>query len=206
MVFFHAILISIVSNRVKPMNLYTQLLSYQPYNEQEEADRSIMLDALLRYDDLYDRSNLVLHLTASSWITNPGRNQILMIYHNIYHSWAWTGGHADGDRNLLAVAIREAEEETGLLSVRPVSDQLFSIETLTVNPHVKRGKYVPAHLHLNVTYLLEADDHESLKVKPDENSDVRWFSLDGAVEACSEPWMWPVYRKLNEKLEALCKN
>ena len=66
------------------MNLYTQLLSYQPYNEQEEADRSIMLDALLRYDDLYDRSNLVLHLTASSWITNPGRNQILMIYHNIY--------------------------------------------------------------------------------------------------------------------------
>ena len=143
MVFFHAILISIVSNRVKPMNLYTQLLSYQPYNDQEESDRSIMLDALLRYNDLYDRSNLVLHLTASSWITNPDRNQILMIYHNIYHSWAWTGGHADGDRDLLAVAIREAEEETGLLSVRPVSDQLFSIETLTVNPHVKRGKYVP---------------------------------------------------------------
>ena len=188
------------------MNLYTQLLSYQPYNEQEEADRNIMMDALLRYEDLYDRSNLVLHLTASSWITNPGRDRILMIYHNIYHSWAWTGGHADGDRDLLAVSIREAEEETGLRSVRPVSDQLFSIETLTVNPHVKRGKYVPAHLHLNVTYLLEADDHESLKVKPDENSDVRWFSLEEAVEACSEPWMWPVYRKLNEKLEALCKN
>lgn len=188
------------------MNLYTQLLSYQPFDAQEEADKGVMLDALLRYNDLYDRSNLILHLTASSWITNPSHDRILMIYHNIYHSWAWTGGHADGDRDLLSVAVREASEETGLVSVRPVSSELFSIETLTVNSHVRRGVFVPSHLHLNVTYLLEADDRETLRSKPDENSDVRWFSPEGAVEACSEPWMQPIYRKLNAKLEALCKS
>lgn len=188
------------------MDLYSLLSSYQPYNDQEEADRKVMLDALMRYSDLYDRSNLVLHLTASSWITNPSRDKILMIYHNIYHSWAWTGGHADGERDLLSVAVREAKEETGLHSVSPVSNKIFSIETLTVNSHIRRGIYVPSHLHLNVTYLLEADDKESLKVKPDENSDVAWFTPAGAVNACSEPWMQPIYRKLNEKLEALCKS
>ena len=72
------------------MDLVSQLLSYQPCCEQEAADRKVMLDALKRYDDLYERSNPVLHLTASSWITNPGRDRILMIYHNIYRSWAWS--------------------------------------------------------------------------------------------------------------------
>ena len=177
------------------------LTAYQPHSEQEAADRAVMLDALDRCPDLYLRSNLVLHLTASSWITNQKRDRVLMIYHNIYDSWAWTGGHADGERDLLAVAVREAKEETGLMSVRPLSTELFSVETLTVNPHRKRGVYVPAHLHLNVTFLLEADETEPLRHKPDENSAVAWFSLDEAVAACSEPWMRPVYQKLNEKLK-----
>ena len=85
-----------------------------------------------------------------------------------------------------------------------MTNALFSIETLTVNPHHKRGQYVPAHLHLNATYLFEADENEPLHHKPDENSAAAWFGLNEAVEACSEPWMRPVYRKLNEKLEALC--
>lgn len=180
-----------------------ELAAYVPYNEQEAVDKAILLDALSRYPDLYTRENRVLHLSASSWITNAARDRVLMIYHNIYDSWAWTGGHADGDRDLLAVAIREAREETGLTSVQPVSESIFSIETLTVNPHIRRGVFVPAHLHLNVTYLLCADDAEPLQHKPDENSAAAWFALSDAVAACSEPWMRPVYRKLNEKLSAL---
>jgi 8-oxo-dGTP pyrophosphatase MutT (NUDIX family) len=188
------------------MELKSLLSAYTPYNEQEAADLSVIRDALDRYPDLYERSNLVLHLTASSWITNPKRDRILMVYHNIYDSWSWTGGHADGEQDLLAVAIREAKEETGLSSVQPISDAIFSIETLTVNAHRKRGKFVPSHLHLNVTYLLEADEKDPLRSKPDENSAVAWFSREDAIAACSEPCMIPIYRKLNEKLEALCEN
>ncbi len=186
------------------MGFSDDLLRYTPYNEQEAADKVVMLDALQKHQDLFLRSNLVLHMTASSWIVNRKRDKVLMIYHNIYDSWAWTGGHADGDTDLLAVALREAKEETGLSSIHPVTEKLYSIETLTVNPHCKRGRYVPAHLHLNATYLLEANENEPLHHKADENSAAAWFPLDEAIFACSEPWMRPVYQKLNEKLEGVC--
>ena len=183
------------------MDFYEALKQYVPRDEQERTDKAVMLDCLARYADVYERSNLLFHVTASAWITNESRDRVLMIYHNIYDSWAWTGGHADSERDLLKVALREATEETGLLSVRPASDRLLSIETLTVNPHFKRGRFVPAHLHLNGTYLLIADDAESLRVKRDENSAVRWFLPHEAIEACSEPWMRPVYRRLNERMK-----
>ena len=78
---------------------------------------------------------------------------------------------------------------------------LFSLEVLTVDGHEKRGVYVPSHLHLNVTYLLEADEFQRVRVKEDENSGVAWFGLREAVEASSEPWFRErVYGKLNEKL------
>ena len=184
------------------MEFIEALKLYIPRDAQEETDKAVMLDCLSRFPDVYERSNLLFHVTASAWITNESRDRVLMVYHNIYDSWAWTGGHADGDRDLLNVALKEAREETGLLSVRPASDRLLSIETLTVNPHRKRGKFVPAHLHLNGTYLLIADDAEPLRVKADENSAVAWFSPEEAIKACSEPWMRPVYQRLNDRMKS----
>lgn len=184
------------------MEFIEALKLYIPRDAQEETDKTVMLDCLERYPDIYERSNLLFHVTASAWITNKSRDRVLMVYHNIYDSWAWTGGHADGDRDLLNVALKEAREETGLLSVRPASERLLSIETLTVNPHRKRGKFVPAHLHLNGTYLLIADDAEPLRVKADENSAVAWFSPEEAIKACSEPWMRPVYQRLNDRMKS----
>ena len=84
-----------------------------------------------------------------------------------------------------------------------MSEEIYSLEILTVDGHEKRGQYVPSHLHLNVTYLLEADEHDSLQVCEAENSGVRWFSLTDALTAPSEPWMVErIYRKLNAKLQA----
>lgn len=184
------------------MNLEQQLFEYQPYNEQEKRDKDVMLSLLATEEDIFTRENQTAHFTASAWLMNKKRDKVLMIYHNIYNSWAWTGGHADGDTDLLAVAVREAQEETGVTDIRPVSENIFSIEILTVDGHEKRGAYVPSHLHLNVTYLLEADEEEVLRVKPDENSGVKWFSPDEALRACTEPWMIArVYTKLNEKLK-----
>ena len=75
------------------------------------------------------------------------------------------------------------------------------IEILTVEGHTRRELYVPSHLHLNVTYLLEADEDELLTIAPDENSDVNWFTLEEAVEASTEPWFKErIYSKLNNKL------
>jgi 8-oxo-dGTP pyrophosphatase MutT (NUDIX family) len=140
-------------------------------------------------------------MTASAWVVNRNRTKVLMVYHKIYDSWSWTGGHADGETDLLSVALREVTEETGIRHVRPVSDKIFSLEVLTVDGHEKRGRYVPSHLHMNVTYLLEADDSEPLTVCEEENKAVAWFSLEDALKASSEPWFVArIYQKLNNKL------
>lgn len=183
------------------MNLPEQLQVYTPYNEQEMNDKKVMLRLLEKESDIFTRENETAHFTASAWLLNKEHTKVLMIYHNLYHSWAWTGGHADGERDLLAVAIKEAQEETGVQMITPITEDIFSIEILTVNGHIKRGKYVPSHLHLNITYLLEADETEVLRIKPDENSGVAWFPLEEAVMKSTEPWMVEhVYSKLNEKL------
>ena len=142
------------------------------------------------------------HITASAWVVNKDRSKVLMVYHNIYNSWSWLGGHADGETDLLSVAVREVKEEAGISNVRPVSDEIFSLESLTVDGHVKKGKYVSSHLHLNVTYLLEADSEESVSIKEDENSGVTWFSPEEALKKSTEPWFVEhVYGKLVEKMK-----
>lgn len=182
--------------------LRQQLIAYRPWNEQEERDREELLRRLDSHEDLYTRANTAAHFTASAWVVSPDRKQVLMAYHRLYDSWAWLGGHADGDRDLLAVALREVREESGLTEVRPVSEDLYSLEILTVDGHEKHGRYVSSHLHLNVTYLLEADPscrHPS----PSPTRTAGWAgSLPAdAVAASSEPWFQErIYTKLNDKL------
>jgi len=182
--------------------LMESIRAYQPFNEQEEMDKSLILNWIETQDDAFSRDNTVAHMTASAWVVNKDRSRVLMVYHNIYDSWSWLGGHADGETDLLAVAIREVKEEAGISCVRPVSEEIFSLESLTVDGHVKRGKYVSSHLHLNVTYLLEADSEEQVFVKEDENSGVGWFTPEEALKKSTEPWFVErVYGKLVEKMK-----
>ena len=163
------------------MNLIEQLKNYKPYNAQEEADRGAFLRFLEKNKNAYSRENGEGHITVSAWIVNPDRTKVLFCYHNIYNSWSWVGGHADGNEDLLFVAIKEAREETGV-AVRTLSDEIFSLEILPVAGHVRKGKYVSSHVHYNVTYLVEADENEALRVCEDENSAVAWIDIEEIPE------------------------
>lgn len=182
------------------MDLIHQIAAYTPCCEQEVQDRALLLQWLEEGRDIYTRENAAAHLTASAWVVSPDRQQVLMVFHNIYRSWSWMGGHADGDRDLLAVARREVMEESGVKALRLLSPEIFSLEILTVDGHIKRGKYVSSHLHLNVTYLFEADPAQSLTIKPDENSGVAWIPISQLPEKVTEPWFmeW-IYAKLCRK-------
>lgn len=185
------------------MRIQEQIIQYIPYNEQEERDLELIKRSL-EMPDVFTRENTICHMTASAWVVNPTHDKVLMAFHNIYHSWSWLGGHADGEEDLQLVALKEVQEESGVKNPRILLDDIFSIEVLTVDGHIKNGKFVSSHLHLNVTYLIEADDNDDLLVKEDENSDVAWFGLDAAIEASTEPWFKEyVYPKLNEKLSKL---
>lgn len=186
------------------MAIREEIMAYQPRNEQEARDKALLLSYLDSHEDAFSRNNRVAHMTASAWVTNKDRTKVLMVYHKIYDSWSWCGGHADGERDLLKVALQECREETGLSNVRPIDGKIASLECLTVDGHEKRGEYVSSHLHLNVTYLLEADDTEPLHVCEDENTGVKWFTPEGALNASSEPWFVSrIYSKLNARLAEL---
>lgn len=243
------------------MALYQDIASYHPFNEQEAADRHVMLRALKTNRFCFDRKSQA-HFTCSAWVVNPEKTQTIMVFHNIYNSWSWIGGHADGCSDLAAVALRELREETGVEHARIVSpwecvdrpsrrpnadkkakastneisnetasaneisnemasakeipnevvnasapsptSPLFSLEVLTVDGHEKNNRYISSHLHLNVTYLVEVDPSETLRVKPDENSGVKWVSLDQVLNMSDEPWIRErIYAKLLAKLNLL---
>lgn len=181
------------------MELFESIRGYVPCNEQEKKDKEIILYCMEAFDDVFTRNNRLVHMTGSAFVVNKKRDKALMVYHNIYGSWSWAGGHADGEKNLLSVALREVKEETGISNIAPVFPDIFSLDVLPVLGHTKRGEYIPAHLHLSVCYLFEADETDPLIVKADENSDVRWITMDEVVKYSNEPHMKVVYGKLIEK-------
>ena len=183
------------------MNLLKQIENYMPVNEQEENDKKVMLDYMKQNSDYLMRENKVAHFTTSIWTVNKERTKTLMVYHKIYDSWSWIGGHADGEEDLASVALRELREETGVDNAALVSKNIFSLEILTVDGHMKKGKYVPSHLHFNVTFLAEAEESQKLVINEKENKGVEWFSFDEALKVSKEPWMIErIYKKLIEKM------
>lgn len=185
------------------MGLREEIEKYVPFNEEEVNDKQMMLECIDNFNDVLTRDNKLCHFTASNWIVNKDRTKVLMVYHNIYNSWSWTGGHADGDSDLLHVALKEAEEETGIKNFKLLSDGIYAISIDPVYPHVKRGKVVTTHLHLDCCYLLEADENEAVRIKEDENSGVKWIDIDKVLDVTTEEVMKPIYQKLNDKLKTV---
>ena len=180
------------------------ILAYEPRDEAEAGDKAMFLEYLRLFPDtILSRENRIAHLTASGFVVNGDGTRVLMAHHNLYRVWAWTGGHADGDGDLLSVALREAREETGVEHIKPLSTAIASLDILPVWGHVKRGEWVPSHQHLNVTYLLTADDRDPLHFREGENTKVGWLPAEGLLAYTNEWEMDGIYTKLLERARAL---
>jgi ADP-ribose pyrophosphatase YjhB (NUDIX family) len=113
------------------------------------------------------------------------------------------GGHADGDKNLRRVAERELKEETGVENPRLAFPGIFGISVETVPEHVKRGKTVRPHPHLDVCYLFEADENEELRYAKAESTAVEWIAFDDIEKVVTEKNMIPIYLKCVRKIREL---
>lgn len=183
------------------MDYLTAILEFIAGSEQERADQHAILSFIKRNPaDVLLRKNKIAHLTSSALIFNESMDKLLMIHHNIYQSWSWTGGHVDGDGDLLAVAIKEAQEETGLKNIKTLSEEIVSLDVLPVFGHLKNNEPVSAHLHLSVAYVLQASEKEALRIKPDENTGVQWISIKDLADYVSEAHMQVVYDKILKRV------
>lgn len=187
------------------MDVRNEIKRYIPCNEQETVDQKMILKYMDLFDDVLTRNNDIVHFTCSGFVLNEKRDKVLMVYHNIYNSWCWTGGHADGESDFLGVAIREVQEETGVKEVNAITKDIVSLDVLSVLGHVKRGKYVTPHIHISVAYLLEVKEEEVLHIKEDENSNVGWLPLDNFLDSVKEEHMKPIYKKIIDKAVQLEK-
>ena len=175
------------------------LKKYIPYNEQEKTDIDFFIECE-NNEQILTRDNKRCHLCSSAFIINKDRNKVLCIYHNIYNSWTWVGGHADGDDDMIYVAKKETVEETSLNNFKILSEEPIAIDSLPVASHIKRGKFIPAHTHLSIAYLFEADENEVIKIKEDENSNIGWLTFDELLTNSKEPHMVKVFEKIIKKI------
>lgn len=182
------------------MNYKEAIMAYEPINEQEASEKKVILEYIEQYPhNILLRENKLGHLTSSGFIMNKDLTKALMVHHNIYNTWAWTGGHADGDEDLLYVAIKEAKEETGVTEIEPLMEEIASVDILPVWGHVKKGQYVATHMHLSVAYILIADENQALHINEAENSGVKWIEIDQLKNYCKEPQIVEIYYKLIKK-------
>lgn len=183
------------------MELYALIQQYHPTSPKEESDQKKILSLLDSCStSALTRDNLSFHFTASAFVMNPKLDHVLMVYHQIYQSWSWPGGHADGNPNLESVARKEVWEETGLGELTLLFPGPVSLDLLSVGMHRKKERLIASHQHISVAYAFTADDTYSLSANLEETKGVRWIPLTHLSQFCSEPHMLPIYLKIIRKI------
>lgn len=189
------------------MNFIKKIEDYHPINEQERQDQKVILDYIRQFGKkVLLRDNEIAHITSSGFIMNQSLDKVLLVHHNIRKVWSWTGGHADGDEDLLHVAIKEAKEETGIHHIEPLTEKIAAIDIFPVFRHIKNNHFINCHLHLSIAYILIADEKEQVHICAGENSGVEWFSINQISKEYFDEDDVYLYQKLISFAHKLVKN
>lgn len=152
--------------------LYTQLLTYAARHPERREVAERMLRFVAETPDCFERSHAAGHITGSAWLLSPCGGKALLTLHRKLGLWLQPGGHADGDADTLRVALREAQEESGIPGIRPLSREIYDVDIHRIPPHPAGG--TPEHLHYDVRYLLQAP-HERYALSA-ESTALAWYS------------------------------
>ncbi|MCS7025352.1 MAG: NUDIX hydrolase [Bryobacteraceae bacterium] len=158
----------------------------------QEADLRVRFQAFVaEYEECFERSLKIGHVTGSAWLVDLERTHVLLTHHQKLDKWLQLGGHADGDRDVLRVALREAQEESGLCSIRAVSDEIFDLDI----HRIPARQNEPEHWHYDVRFFCEADRNEPLRLSS-ESKELRWVGLGDLPRLTSEESILRMARKM----------
>ncbi len=149
------------------------LNEYHPSAPEEQEYKTRMLTFIKDHDDCFERSLAIGHITASAWLLNKAQTHALLMHHAKLDRWVQLGGHCDGDPDVLNVAIKEAQEESGIQGIEPVSNTIFDIDIHLIPANSKEKE----HYHYDVRFLLRVTSDKDV-VQNNESKELRWISKD----------------------------
>lgn len=155
---------------IQTLSLVKLLTDYSPTDETECKYKTTILDFLNQYPDAFERSLEVGHITASAWLVNKDNSKALLMHHKKLDMWVQLGGHCDGNVDALAVAIKEAQEESGIMGIESVHHGIFDIDVHLI-PENKKEK---AHYHYDIRFLLRVISDEDY-VQNEESHALAWI-------------------------------
>lgn len=152
--------------------LLNLLKNHHPADQQEILFTEQITSFVNENSDCFERTLFIGHVTGSAWIVDKSQQFTLLTHHRKLDKWFQTGGHCDSDSDVLNVALKEAQEETGLSDIKIISPEIFDIDI----HEIPERKGIPAHLHYDVRFLFEADKNETLNISS-ESIDLAWVAL-----------------------------
>lgn len=151
------------------------LQRYHPVNSQEQMFKEKILLFIDQNVDCFERTLEIGHITASAWLQNKDGSKALLLHHAKLNRWFQLGGHCDGDLDVLAVAIKEVQEESGIQNIVPVSTEIFDLDIHEI-PATSREK---VHDHYDVRFLLKVVGDEEI-IQNKESKELRWIGKNRA--------------------------
>lgn len=169
----------------------TQLLKlYSPVNPEDQSQRDCILTFVETEPQCFERSHLAGHITGSAWVMNKTGTQVLLTHHKKLNKWLQLGGHADGQSDIQSVALREAQEESGIEELQSLSPNIFDLD---VHPIPERP-HEPAHLHYDIRFLFQTKGSEVFKVGHESNQ-LAWVNVEEIASLSKEESLLRMARK-----------
>lgn len=171
--------------------LLGKLKNYHGIDEHEESMRRRIIEFVENNPNCFERTLLTGHITGSAMIVNKPRTHTLLTHHHSLDKWLQLGGHSDGDPDTLRVALREAEEESGLTGITAVSENIFDVDVHLIPAR----NNIPEHYHYDIRFLFEADDTQPLSIS-NESKDLAWVPLHHIEQYTTEESVLRMVRKI----------
>ena len=175
------------------MNRYTlieMLKNYRPEAQEEIFFKDRMISFIKENQNCFERSLEIGHITASAWLLNKDGSKALLMHHMKLDRWFQLGGHCDGNPDVLAVAIKETQEESGIIQISSVSENIFDIDIHLI-PENKKEK---AHYHYDVRFLLQVTSNEEI-IQNNESKELRWIGKDSSALPTQTPSVVRMFNK-----------